>query len=297
MKRETMKVGVYHWASACSTAALVLALGAAWVSAASAAAPAFNPNDVAAPNSIIVDRFPQPIDSTDITYHAGQYAQYRVRAYGPDGHRAPCNGGAPQVLTHDPVHAVSQAWPSEMNGNSVVNVIMGASTGGAYLEVSCGSSVKKVILNNDGEPLPPDQQAANYQLIQAANPPTPVPPPPGVAQPPQFAASTPPPAADEQQPAPAPEESSGSGVGAALLITGAVVLTAVVVAVAASGLSKSSGSSCSNGSHQCSPPNSSVCCPDGTTIYCTNNGTCTNQTLSNFGDICGSGNNSTAAGC
>ena len=187
---------ISSWTSVCSAAALVLALGAAWVPVASAAVPAFNPNDVAAPNSIIVDRFPQPIDSTDIMYHAGQYVQYRVRAYGPDGHRIVCNNGAPQVLTHDLVHAVSQTWPADLNGNSVVNVIMGPSTGGAYLEVSCGSSVKKVILNNDGGPMTLDQQAANRELIQAANPP-----------------AAPPPPADEnlrdavaQEQAPAPEE-------------------------------------------------------------------------------------------
>ena len=291
MRRETMPttIRVSTWSSACAAAALSLALGAAWVPAAQGATPAFDPNDAAAPNSIIVDRMPSPIDSTGISYHAGQYVQYRVRAYGPKGQRILCNGGEPQVLTHDLVHAVSQQWPSYVGGNSLVNVIMGDSGGGAFLDVSCGSSVKKVILNNDADPLTLDQQAINNQMIQAANPPVPVPMPGDNG----VAASSPPPA---PQPAPAPED-SGSGVGSALLIAGAVAATVLVVAVAASGLSSSSGGGCSNGSHQCSPPNSNVCCPAGDAIYCTNNNTCTNQTLSNFGDICGSGNNSTASGC
>lgn len=287
---------VSRWTFASVAAVLVLVCGAAWVPAASAADPA---------TSIVVDRFPTPIDSTDVMNHAGQYLQYRVRAYDAAGNLVPCNAGAgPKLQVNNPMNGSSQVigqtkpFGQSPDGSSAFGMIMGTASGGGNLLVSCDGVSKRVIVQNDGQALQPDQQPANNKLIQAAGM-GPTPPPqigaPGSdLQPPQQTEQEP------DQPTPAPEEAaSGSGVGTALLITGAAVLTVAVVAIAASGLSSSSsgGGSCSGSSHQCPPPHSNICCPSGTTIYCTNNNTCTNQTLNNFGDICGSGSNSTAFGC
>jgi hypothetical protein len=268
-------------------------MGVVWLPAASA-------DDLPPPYTIVVDRMTAPVDSgSGVEFHAGQAVQYRVRAYDKAGKLTSCNPAAnnqPQVLTHNPATGtvVQQSWGStNADGSSAVNVIMGKTAGAGFLEVSCGSAVKKVLLSNDGEPMPAGQNPGNPNpngspsLLapgQAQN---------GAAS--EGLAGAPP--ADQQNPAPDADADSG---GHALLIAGivaAAVVGAVAIAAVASSSSSSGGSTCSGGSHQCSPPNSTICCPDGTTIYCTNNNTCTNQTLNNFGDVCGNGNNSSADGC
>jgi hypothetical protein len=268
--------------------AMGLAMGVAWLPAAMA-------DDLPAPpHTIIVDRLSAPMDSgSGVEFHPGQMVQYRVRAYDVNGNPTQCNpapGAAnnqPQVMTHNP--ATGQvAYPAHgeyTNGTSYVDVTMGPSSGAAFLEVSCGSAVKKVLLSNDGEAVPQNQKnPPNNQDLSI--------PPPAAQN--GLAGAAP---ANGQQPAPAPEDDSASG-SSALLIAGLVavaVVGVVAIAAAAGGSSSSSGSTCNSGSHQCSPPNASICCPDGTTIYCTNSNTCTNLTSANFGNVCG--NQAAADGC
>jgi hypothetical protein len=97
-------------------------------------------------------------------------------------------------------------------------------------------------------------------------------------------------------PTPPPAQSSGSGGGVltAALVVGGVALGAAALAAAA-GHSASAGG-CQAGQHQCQPPNGGICCPNGTTLYCTNGAGCTNLNSSTFGNLC-NGNQPAAAPC
>ncbi len=136
---------------------------------------------------------------------------------------------------------------------------MGPSSGAAFLEVSCGSAVKKVLLSNDGEAPPQNKQ-------NPPNSPSLNPPPPAAQNSPGTAglAGTAP--ANSQQPAPAPEDDSAIRQQrlvdrwrrVALGVVGAVAL-----AVGLSGSSSSSGSTCNSGSRTevLRPLNASVWLP------------------------------------
>jgi hypothetical protein len=268
-----------------------LAMCAAWLPTASAD-PLPPP-----PYSIVIDRLTAPIDSgSGVEFHAGQRVEYRVRAYDNTGKLTSCNpegNNQPQVLSHNPATGtvVQQAWgATAADGSSVVDAIMGNTAGAAFLEVACGSAVKKVLLSNDGEPVPPSQQnQPNPPNNQSFNT-----PPPAAAQGGSNLAGQ---SGAGQPQTPPPDDASASSSDA-LLIAGLVavaVVGVVAIAAAAGGGGSSSGGGCSSSSHQCSPPNATVCCPNGTTIYCTNTNTCTNLTSANFGDVCG--NQADADGC
>ena len=103
--------------------------------------------------------------------------------------------------------------------------------------------------------------------------------------------------AEAPQPAPAKAGGGGMGLGG-LALLGLGVAAAAAAAGGAGGSSSGgseSGGSCSTGFYRCTPPNSNICCPNGTTIYCSNTNTCTNATSGNFGNVCG--NQSAARGC
>jgi hypothetical protein len=215
-----------------------------------------NSADVGPPNSIVVDtlNYQKETGFGNVSYHAGQVVQYRVRYYGANGRVAPCNpGGTPQVLTHNPMSGkVINSWTSAPAGgdaSGVVNVVMGAA-GAASFEVSCGTSVKRVLVSSDGEPLTASEQAQNDKFVQDA----------GLAS--QVTAS---PGLAGQAPAPAPAASGGmSPLTTAAIIAGAALTVGAVVAVAASAGSSTYGGSSSgsggnyyyanyncNGSSQC----------------------------------------------
>ncbi|MGH8371649.1 MAG: hypothetical protein ACRETO_02810 [Gammaproteobacteria bacterium] len=258
--------------------------------------------DVGPPNSIVVDTlyYQRQSGFTNLSYHAGQVVQYRVRYYNEKGMLVPCNPGkGPQVLTHNPAtsRVINQASGAPAGGDAsgVVNVEVFAEGAGSF-EVSCGTSVKRVLVSSDGEPLTASEQAQNDKFVQDAGLASNAAPPPGLAnspptQPPVSPGNgTPPPAAN----------SGMSGLTTAAIVAGAALTVGVIVAVAvaAGGGSSSSGGSCQTGYKQCSPPNASVCCPNSATIYCTDSHTCTNMTSANFGDVCNNGGNqSVADGC
>jgi len=247
--------------SALSSFGFCLALYTAWVPVVQA--------EPGVPYTIVVDRLESPIDSGDgVAFHAGQYVRYRVRAYDQSGNLVSCdpaNSNVPQVLAANPKTGavIDQTWGGYVGGESVVNVIMGQAHGAASFEVSCNAKVKRVLLSNDGEPLPPSQQAKNAALIQEAKNATPLISSPSLA-------GTP---AEQTEPAPPPEEEAASG-GHALLIAGIVaagVVGAVAIAAAAASAANTTtttgggGGGCSITFAQCCPSGSNsgqVCAPD-----------------------------------
>jgi hypothetical protein len=218
--------------------AVSLAMCVAWLPAASA-------DDLPPPPySIIIDRLTAPIDSgSGVEFHAGQRVEYRVRAYDNTGKLTSCNptgNNQPQVLSHNPATGtvVQQAWGATApDGSSVVDAIMGNTAGAAFLEVSCGSAVKKVLLSNDGEPVPPQQNQPFGNAPPAAGPVGPA-------------------GADQGQ-APAPDDQSDSG-GHALLIAG-IVAAAVVGAVAIAAAASAAGSSSSSSTGSNCPTYAQIC--------------------------------------
>lgn len=245
--------------------AMGLAMGVAWLPAVSADAPPPPPP----PYTIVVDRLESPVDSGDgVSFHTGQYVRYRVRAYDQSGNLTKCdpaNSNVPQVLKENPKTGavIDEVWGGYVGGESVVNVIMGQAHGAASFAVSCNAKLKRVLLSNDGEPLPPTQQAQNATLIQEAKNATPLMSSPSLA-------GTP---ADETAPEPTPPPEEAASGGHALLIAGIVaagVVGAVAIAAAASAANTNTttgggGGGCSITFAQCCPSGSNsgqVCAPD-----------------------------------
>ncbi len=200
--------------------------------------PAAMADDLPPPHTIIVDRLSAPMDSgSGVEFHPGQMVQYRVRAYDVNGAPTQCNpapGAAnnqPQVMTHNP--ATGQvAYPAHgefTNGTSYVDVTMGPSSGAAFLEVSCGSAVKKVLLSNDGEAVPQNQKnPPNNQAF--STPPPALKTAQAVPTPPDWQARRPPMASNPHR----HRKMTPHPAAAPLLIAGLVVVAVVgVVAIAA----------------------------------------------------------------
>jgi hypothetical protein len=264
-----------QWLSGSFAAALVFALNAAWLPATAFA-------DVAPhgpPNSIVVEKLPSPIDSGGVEFHSGQFVQYRVSYYNNDGNLATCNpasdgqpkaNGQPQVLTINPKsndapgnQVVSKTWGSYIGGSSLVNVVMGSAHGAGSFEVSCGSSVKRILVSNDGEALSPTEATQNASEINVALT--------------QTAQSTVVPTGDNAAPADQaassqpPAEEGGMSTGEVIALAGLVgVATIGIVAAAVSASSTSNstsggGGGCSITFAQCCPNGSNsgqVCAPD-----------------------------------